>query len=291
MSKMVDQFVKNDEQNKQLDSSIADGAVSSIFPSIVRLNSFLRKKQKEVEESALEIKFQAYKDSVTDLGNRNMFVEYYGANIEDTDKPSFGILALVRSSELQLINQTRGYQKGDEYIKEVSNLIQKVTGTYSTSQCYRINSSDFAIILPNIPLKEAEKFGDSLQSKFTEYQQQTELSSIANTGMVAYEAKKPLGELLALVDTALSLAQSKQANAWHIQKASDVLDNVSASFGNQNWRQVIDDVLENSRVKLMIQTISPTNRSTKAYSEILARFKTNDDQILPTASFWLCQKN
>ncbi|MBU2971916.1 GGDEF domain-containing protein [Pseudoalteromonas sp. C2R02] len=285
MSKMVDQFVKTDEQNKQLDSSIADGAVSSIFPSIVRLNSFLRKKQKEVEESALEIKFQAYKDSVTDLGNRNMFVEYYGANIEDTDKPSFGILALVRSSELQLINQTRGYQKGDEYIKEVSNLIQKVTGTYSTSQCYRINSSDFAIILPNIPLKEAEKFGDSLQSKFTEYQQQTELSSIANTGMVAYEAKKPLGELLALVDTALSLAQSKQANAWHIQKASDVLDNVSASFGNQNWRQVIDDVLENSRVKLMIQTISPTNRSTKAYSEILARFKTNDDQILPTASF------
>lgn len=285
MSRMVNQFIKTDEQNKQLDSSIADGAVSTIYPSIVRLNSFLRKKQKEIEDSALEIKFQAYKDSVTELGNRNMFIEYYGANIEDANKASFGILALVRSSELQLINQTRGFQKGDEYIKDVSNLIQKVTGTYSTSQCFRINSSDFAIILPNLPLKEAEKIGESLQSKFTEYQQQTELSSIANTGMVAYETKKPLSELLALVDTAISLAQSKQTNAWHLQKASDVLDNVSASFGNQNWKQVIDDVLENSRVKLMLQTITPTNRSTKAYSEILARFKTHDDQILPTASF------
>ncbi len=285
MSTMVDDLIHKDAEHAQLENDNANGITSSIFPSIVRLNTFLRKKQKEIENSAFQIKQDAYKDSVTELGNRNMFVEFYEQHIENNDKVGFGSLALIRCSELQLINQTRGYQKGDEYIKDVANLITKSIGTYSGSHCYRINSSDFAIILPHITLKESEKFADSLQSLFTEYQQRTELGSVANTGIVAYGTNKPLGELLALVDTALSIAQSKQSNAWHIQKDTDVLNNVSASFGNQNWRQVIEDVLDNSRIQLMAQTITPTNRSTKTYAEVLARFKTKEDQVLPTASF------
>ena len=62
----------------------------------------------------MTIKHEAYKDVITSLGNRNMFVEYYEKNIENTEQSTFGSLAMVRCSELQAINQTRGYQKGDE---------------------------------------------------------------------------------------------------------------------------------------------------------------------------------
>jgi len=48
---------------------------------------------------------------------------------------------------------------------------------------------------------------------------------------------------------------------------------------------VIDDVLDNSRISLLLQTVQPSNRSSKTYSEILVRFKTIENQILPTASF------
>lgn len=284
MSLMVDNFIEKNDKSIQLDSSIAATSVSSIFPSIVRLNAYLRKKQQEIEQSALSIKQKAFKDSVTALGNRNLFVEYYEDHVESAEN-QFGSLIMVRCSELQLINQTRGYYHGDEYIKEVAQLLLKSTGTYAGATCYRLNSSDFAVLLPNIPLKEAERFGQDLQSKFTEYQRSAELSSVGNSGIVSYSSAKPLGELLSQVDTALSLAQSKQTNAWHVLKDSDLMDNVSANFGNQNWREVIDDVLNNSRVQLLIQTIMPTNRSAKVYSEILARFKTAEDQILPTASF------
>ncbi|MCJ8271331.1 MAG: EAL domain-containing protein, partial [Psychrosphaera sp.] len=107
----------------------------------------------------------------------------------------------------------------------------------------------------------------------------------AYTGLINYKPGKPLGEILALTDTAISIAQTKQTNAWHSQNEADILDNASASYGNQNWRQVIEDVIENNRVALMYQIIQPCNRNTKAYSEVLTRFKTSEDQVLPTASF------
>ena len=46
-----------------------------------------------------------------------------------------------------------------------------------------------------------------------------------------------LANCLSIVDNAMSMAQSKQANAWHIQRETDFVNNVSAGFGNQNWRQ------------------------------------------------------
>ena len=139
--------------------------------------------------------------------------------------------------------------------------------------------------MPNTPLKEAEKFGENLQSRFTQYMQNQELSSVANTGIVGYEKAKPLGELLSIVDNAMSMAQSKQANAWHVQRDTDLVNNVSAGFGNQNWRKVINEVIESKSVHLVIQNIMPLGKSIKAYAEIQARFKTEENQALPTASF------
>ncbi len=285
MAKMVDDLIDKDDLTSTLDADSVNGSLSEVFPSIVRLNTFLRKKQAQIVEDAQAIKSEAYKDTVTELGNRNMFVEFYENSIESAEKSNFGTLALTRCTELQLINQTRGYQMGDEYVKDVAGLIERVAGTYTGSKIFRLNSSDFAVVIPNVPLKEAERYGDSLQSRFQEYQMTAELTSVGNTGIVSYESGKPLGEILASVDTALSLAQSKQTNAYHIQRESDLINNVSANFGNQNWRDVIKDVIDNERVQLMLQAIMPTSRGSKAYTEVLARFKTDDDQILPTSSF------
>jgi len=256
-----------------------------LIPSFNRLSHFLQSKHDDIQNAAHSIKQEAYKDVVTELGNRNMFVEYYEKHIESSEKSTFGSLAMVRCSELQAINQTRGYQKGDEYVKAVADIIKHISGTYTDSKVFRLNSSDFAVVLPNTPLKESERFGDNLQSRFTQYQQTQELSSVANTGIVGYEKGKPLGELLSVVDNAMSMAQSKQANAWHVQRETDLVNNVSAGFGNQNWRKVINEVIESERVHLVMQNIMPIGKSIKAYAEIQVRFKTAENQVLPTASF------
>jgi len=233
--------------------------------------------------SALEK--EAYVEPLTQLKNRSSFVQFYENEISKGSAIEFGVLTITRCSELQTINQIHGYNEGDTYICKVAEIMKTVISKYKASQLFRLNSSDFATIIPHVTLKEAENFAKELTDKFNDYQQASDLDSVAYTGLVHFKNDKPLGELLALADTGISVAQTQRMNAWYSQKDINILDNPSANYGNQNWRQEIDSVIENQRVTLLVQHIQPNSRNSKVYGEVLARFLNSNDEMLPTASF------
>jgi diguanylate cyclase (GGDEF)-like protein len=281
---LIDRFIV-DPQKSEPDWNKIPPEFGDINIALQKLAHYTRSQYNEITSNAHQIAEEAYKDPVTDLPNRNRFVQYYEENIRQNEQNDFGVFAITRCTELQALNQTRGYQEGDSYIREVATIVKKLADNYKDNRVYRLNSSDFGILLPRVTPKEAENFALQLQSRLNEYQKMAELDSAAYTGLVSYESGKTLGELLAVADTSISLAQTKQPNAWHLQKESSGLDMTNGSYGNQNWRNVIDDVLTNHRIALLVQLIQPANRSAKAYSEILVRFKTQENQVLPTASF------
>ncbi|SEL24620.1 EAL domain, c-di-GMP-specific phosphodiesterase class I (or its enzymatically inactive variant) [Colwellia chukchiensis] len=225
----------------------------------------------------------AYIEPVTKLENRHRFIQFF----ENADsRADFGVLAITRCSELQTVNQIHGYHEGDNYIRQVAEIMRVAISRYKGAKVFRLNSSDFATLLPNVTLKSAKNFANDLTGRFNEYQQASDLDSVAYTGLVYFDNDKPLGELLALADTGISVAQTQQVNAWYAQTDTSILENSSSSYGNQNWRQEIDSVIENQRIKLLIQTIKPTSPNNRVYSEVLARFSNSNDDILPTASFF-----
>ena len=284
VNELIDRFIK-DPQKAEPDWQKIPAEFADINTALQKLANYTRSQYNQMASNAHQIAEEAYKDPVTELPNRNRFVQYYEENIRQNENNEFGVFAITRCTELQTLNQTRGYQEGDNYIREVAGVIKKLSGTYKDHKIYRLNSSDFGILLPRVTPKEAENFALQLQSRLNEYQKVAELDSVAYTGLVTYESGKALGELLAVADTSISLAQTKQSNSWHLQKESAGLEMASGGYGNQNWRNVIDDVLSNHRISLLAQLIQPSNRSSKAYSEILVRFKTQEGQTLPTASF------
>jgi len=225
---------------------------------------------------------EAYIEPLTQLENRSRFVQFFENQNEST---TFGVLTITRCSELQTVNQIHGYHEGDNYICRVAEIIKAATVRYKSAQIFRLNSSDFATVLPNTTLKDAQNYAQELTDKFNEYQQSSDLDSVGYTGLVGFDNDKPLGELLALADTGISVAQTQQINAWYAQTDTDILASSSASYGNQNWRQEINNVLENQRVILLVQHIKPSGRNTRIYGEILARFLNANDEMLPTASF------
>jgi RNase E specificity factor CsrD len=236
-------------------------------------------------ENTLNLEKEAYVDPLTKFDNRNRFVQFYENLIVQESPVKFGVLIITRCSELRTINQIHGYNEGDNYISHVAKLIEKALSVYSGGNAFRLNSSDFACILPNITLTEAEKFTKGLTLLFNEYQQASDLDSVAYSGLVYFDKSKPLGELLALADTGVSVAQTQNTNAWYSQIDSDIFQKNSANYGNQNWRQEIDSVIENKRITLLIQPIHPNGRNSKVYGEILARFLNSNNDMLPTASF------
>lgn len=236
-------------------------------------------------ESSTILESEAYLDSLTKMSNRNRFIQYFENSITNDKKVQNGVLIITRCSELQTINQIHGYNEGDNYIKGVADIIKSTLASYASGECFRLNSSDFATVLPNSRIKEAEKYTKDLTGKFNDYQQAADIDSVAYSGLVYFDKDKPLGEILALADTGISVAQTQQINSWYSQKDSDLVNNNAASYGNQNWRQEIDSVLENQRVTLLVQQIKPNSRNTKMYGEVLARFLNSNDEMLPTASF------
>ena len=236
-------------------------------------------------EKTINLEKEAYTDHLTNFNNRNRFVQFYENQIAQKSPVRFGVLIITRCSELETINQIHGYKDGDNYISHVAKLIEKALSVYSEASAFRLNSSDFACILPNTQLKEAEKFTKELTLLFNGYQQTSDLDSVAYSGLVYFDKSKPLGELLALADTGVSVAQTQNSNAWYSQKDSDIFQQSSANYGNQNWRQEIDSVLENQRIILLLQPIHPSGRNSKVYGEILARFLNSNNEMFPTASF------
>ncbi len=283
---VIRQFIKT----KSIDASQAFKSFpvqfSSTIGALKQLSKFVNSTLLEYEKSASELKSEAFKDSLTDLPNRTKFVEFFETEVTNSDKSNpFGVLALLRATELQHINQSKGYQEGDKYIKGLSQILKTVANTYNGSHIYRLNGSDFGIVIPNITVKEADSMAQTVHSRLNEFMRTEELPAIGSMGIVTYSKEKPLGELLASADTAISLAQTKHVNAWHIHKESNLTQSATSAFGNQNWRQIIDEVIAKDNVTLLFQPIQASNRGSKAYTEVYSRFKSEDGQVLPTASF------
>lgn len=236
-------------------------------------------------KNVVDLEQTAYVDTLTNLDNRGRFVQFYENKVVNESPVKFGVLVMTRCSELQTMNQIHGYSEGDNYIAHVATLIKKAVSAYPDGKLFRLNSSDFACILPNVKLKQAENLTKELTVLFNEYQQASDLDSVAYSGLVSFDKTKPLGELLALVDTGISVAQTQAPNSWYTQTDTDILQKNSANYGNQNWRQEIESVIENKRVTLLLQPIQPSGRNNKVYGEVLARFLNSNDEMLPTASF------
>ena len=285
--KSIKQQIKNelDNINKPADELITTNnaiSIPELSTGIISINELL--KNQITNSSKLEK--EAYVDTLTQLHNRSRFVQFYENNINEDSPIKHGVLLITRCSELQTINQIHGYHEGDNYISTVAKIITKSLSSYESAELFRLNSSDFACILTNVKLPEAEAFAQNLMIKFNEYQQSAELDSVAYTGMVYFDHSQPLGELLALADTAISVAQTQDTNAWYSQKDNNIIKANGTNYGNQNWRQEIENVIEGQRISLLVQLIKPSSRNSKAYTEILARFHNNNGDILPTVSFF-----
>ncbi|MFT5755876.1 MAG: RNase E specificity factor CsrD [Alteromonadaceae bacterium] len=255
--------------------------IPELNESVAGIKAFIE--SQAANSSLLEV--EAYIDPLTKLNNRSRFVQYFENQVNSESAVKFGVLIITRCSELQTVNQIHGYNEGDKYISKIAEIVTSAVTRYKGAEVFKLNGSDFATMLPNTTIKEAGVFAQELTSKFNEYQHTSDLDSVGYSGIVYFEQDKPLGELLALADTGVSIAQTRDKNSWYAQTDTNILNSESSRYGNQNWRQEIDSVIENQRITLLVQAIKPSNKNAKMYGEILARFINSNDDMLPTVSF------
>lgn len=252
------------------------------FPAVTRLLAQHKADQhKELQgqhDKIESLSKQINMDNLTGLYNRFYFRGELVDILSEKKQSQSAILALVRATALGHINKHSGFQLGDSYLKDISNMLKQCTKRYPDSQLYRVSGPDFAIIIPNMTAAVAHKLAREIKANLDEYQSLHELENVAYIGITTIHSGHQPEQVLARADTALAKAQLEGPNYWAFQQQDSQQDNQGQSY----WQDVIEEIINKRSLMLLSQPVQPIHRNMKNYQEIYTRFISSNNVVLPT---------
>lgn len=121
--------------------------------------------QKTIKKSEQEIQYRAYYDALTGLVNRGYFQSRLTETLKNTDKNKSHLAVLAMDLDrFKEINDTLGYQTGDQLLRQVS---QRLTYHFKNINLIaRMGSNEFALLLPYSSVEEAIKIAEQVDVVF-----------------------------------------------------------------------------------------------------------------------------
>ena len=203
-------------------------------------------------------------DSLTELMTRHRWLEYsqelLASQAADTSGAALLVLDLSRS---QFINNCFGHQVGDEYLQQIAGLLttelqQRVDSAGSHSQCCRLGSDQFGIVLTNADTGAAIQLATRLlrligQQTVAPLGHEQTLMGAAYIGIaLSSEHGLNAAELLSKAEIALAVAKQRGANNYHIFVAGTDDSEFEQSM---NWGTMLKQALVNESFQVLFQPV------------------------------------
>ena len=96
--------------------------------------------------AAEELRFLGLRDPLTGMGNRNAYLAACRA-LKDRADGSLGVI-FIDLNDLKYVNDTFGHERGDEYIRTLSELFLK---HFRSRDIFRIGGDEFVFLCENMP--------------------------------------------------------------------------------------------------------------------------------------------
>jgi len=258
---------EHNEQNKSLQQRLNEQ------------NESFQKRLNEQKENITGLTQQAITDNLTGVNNRSAFRKTLNGILSAPNGQKHAILSIIKASELQAINSQQGFLQGDLYLKNIAEIILKVTSAYQSISVYRINGADFAMIAPGMNVSEARRVAQDLKTQFDQYQAQHNLDSIAYHGISSIISGQLPEQVLSRTDLALAKAQTEGVNSWVFQQSND--NDNGNQFGQQHWQLVIQNIIAKKSITLLHQPILTLSPNMRGYEEVFTRFVSDDGRVIP----------
>jgi diguanylate cyclase (GGDEF)-like protein len=229
---------------------------------------------------------RSYHDTVTGLGNRRYFDTQITARLDRRDSVTKGILLLIKLNDLDKLNQLKGFQAGDEFLKRVATLLQEATKPYASCALARLTGGDFGIFLPDAPPWDAGAIAGGVANQLSGLaaEQLAATDNIGYVGAATYEATTTLGRLLSEADLALTAARQSGPNGWGVRAITGETD--KAPLGQQQWKDMLEKALRERRISLDAQpVVKTTDRKDILHLEIFSRIIQEDGKFLSAGVF------
>jgi EAL domain-containing protein (putative c-di-GMP-specific phosphodiesterase class I)/GGDEF domain-containing protein len=262
-----------------IETSRLKGLLTPIGHALEKCRSRLKESLESIRLENEKLTKSAYLDPVTEFSTRPRFITQLD-KLTDSQKNEFGVLVMIKASELANINQLHGRIAGDDYLAQLSDCIRKAGNRNAITEYYRISSSDFALFLENSTVKDSINYIEKLKQQFDDYTLSTQKDSVAHIGIVPYQSANDPITLLAMADSAVSIAQTLGPNRFHYLEKFEG----NEKSGDEHWKITINDIMNRRGVKFYQQPILPCNTDNDLYRELLSRFYNAEGQHLPTAT-------
>lgn len=164
------------------------------------------------------IHYQATYDALTDLLNRNSFMQALENALQDAKRLNTHLaLLFIDLDKFKAINDTLGHNCGDEVLKEVAKRLTKAVRTSDTVA--RLGGDEFVIFMPNVTDNQriqaiAQRILETLNEPITTSKQMIEQFS-ASIGITLYpQDAENTNDLIHCADEAMYAAKQQGCNQF-----------------------------------------------------------------------------
>lgn len=191
--------------------------VPEVLESMVHAMERIVNIQDELHGTKVKMELLAYQDELTGLVNRRGFDKALSIEIKHSknEKSPLSVL-MIDVDQFKSFNDNYGHQAGDECLKVVAKVL-KEAACRTTDIVTRYGGEEFALILPNTSLAQAEIVGDRIVSAFKHLAYPHKYSSVeryltVSGGIAQITDEVGTKEIMKRADTALYIAKESGRN-------------------------------------------------------------------------------
>jgi len=241
----------------------------------------------EVRALSSQLKYYASHDSLTGLINRRQFEQHLENVLISmrTHTEQKHVVCFMDLDQFKIINDTAGHEAGDEFLKQLSFLLQSLLRR--SDILARIGGDEFGIFLEDCNVDNALNIADKIRKEIKSFRFMWANNSFevgASIGLATLDhTTASLAEIMRNADTACYISKQEGRNRIHLFDPND--EDIQKRQGELQWVQHIKDALVKDDFVLHCQTIMNIGNSDKKHCEILLRLQNIDGNIVPPMSF------
>lgn len=246
-----------------------------------RMSSRLKNMFEEQLLTSERLREQAYKDPVTQLGNRRFFDLQFDHVLKDEEKVGVGVFLIIELKNFKEYNDQYGYEAGDTLLKGVANIVSQSVAAYENTIVANKGAS-FFIVLPGKTKHIAEEVAGAISQQFNELSIKgiSKTQEVGNIGVIEFTTQTAKKDILASADMALRNAQNQGQNTWSLVQTEQ--QNI---HGALEWGAIFEKAIRDNNIVLHFQEVKNWRTPNQKIYETLLRLPVADDQLVSAGVF------
>lgn len=253
-----------------------------IVEAMNRMSDRVRQMLDELDQLASGLRYQVYQHPVTGLANKRYFMDHLSNLISSTEVFSSGAICLIELKNFKHYNDQKGYQAGDELLKDTAKVLADIAEKNSKYQLAHLTGACFALLYEDCTVDQAGELGKKLSDTLTGLYATGKLDDpdAGQVGIGYFDGGQSGSDLFSEADMALKTAQLKGANAWHLNVPDELASNGIHSA--TEWRELIKKALKSDGFQLQFQPVVSCKERQLLHQEVLVRIIVSEGEDAPS---------